>query len=68
MEGGFDDLIIYNIHGQIIKVMQNQNSSIDISDLPGGMYLINYKNGVTVKTEKIIKTNLRLGGCKWKNS
>ncbi|MEM9681436.1 MAG: T9SS type A sorting domain-containing protein, partial [Bacteroidota bacterium] len=47
---------IYDLNGRLIKLYNNiVNNEIDISELNSGVYLLKYKHGTTITTEKLIK-------------
>lgn len=49
-------LTIYNAEGKVFKQVRTINETIQISDLPTGIYFItSEKNGVFTKTKKLIK-------------
>ena len=43
------DLTIINSNGQIVKTIQNNNKTIDISDLETGIYILKINNAFTTK-------------------
>lgn len=53
----FDDITMYNIHGQevVSKALSNQNEVIDISSLTDGVYLATVNINGSSKTIKILK-------------
>ena len=49
-------LTIYNAEGKVFKQVRTTNETLQISDLPTGIYFItSEKNGVFTKTKKLIK-------------
>ncbi|WP_434035599.1 CBM96 family carbohydrate-binding protein [Formosa sp. 4Alg 33] len=51
------DLKIYDIVGKLVlqKQVENENQSIDVSTLNGGIYFVNVNNNGNISTKKIIK-------------
>jgi len=52
-----DSVVIYNLLGQevITKTINANETTIDVSQLPLGTYLVKINTGDTVKTLKVIK-------------
>ncbi|MCZ2101316.1 MAG: T9SS type A sorting domain-containing protein [Chitinophagales bacterium] len=46
---------ISNIHGQILKQMNNVENTINISDLPAGMYIFDFSNNMIDERHKVVK-------------
>lgn len=54
------EISIINQIGQVVKqinVTQEINNSIDLQSLQNGIYIVNFKNGTTLQSEKLIITN-----------
>lgn len=58
-DGIFNEYVLYNIHGAIVKSEAIENSTndlvIDIQNLASGVYLLNLKGTNTTKTLKVVK-------------
>lgn len=48
-------VIITNINGQILKILQNVQNAVDISELPAGMYIFDIRNKEISERHKIVK-------------
>jgi hypothetical protein len=46
---------LFSLHGRLLKKENLVESSIDISDLPAGIYILNLTSGNTQKVEQIIR-------------
>lgn len=46
---------LYSIQGRLLKTINQVESSIDISDLPAGVYILNLTSGDQVLRERIVK-------------
>lgn len=46
---------IYSVQGQLLKSVNQVNSTIDLSDLPNGIYILNLTMGTHVLRERIVK-------------
>jgi len=54
--GKIDGAKVYNIQGQLMKTLEIQNDQIDISNLPSGIYFMQYsRNKTDVGTLKLFK-------------
>jgi hypothetical protein len=49
------DYSIYNLHGQIVKNGLIANNKIDVSNLPSGVYILNFHSENLLRTIKFIK-------------
>lgn len=56
MESGENSIIIYDLTGKQVyqSKLDNQFTSLDISDLTSGIYILKASNGKEVRTEKLI--------------
>lgn len=49
------EIKLYSIQGKLLKTVHQVKSSIDISDLPSGLYILNLTSGDQVLRERIVK-------------
>lgn len=49
------EVMLYSIQGKLLKAVNHVVSTIDISDLPAGVYILNLTSGDQVLRERIVK-------------
>lgn len=49
------EVMLYSIQGRLLKTVDQVESTIDISDLPAGVYILNLTSGDQVLRERIVK-------------
>ncbi len=48
------EIMIYSVHGKILKTFIQDNNNIDISELPAGIYFLMIKSGTKTEIHKIV--------------